>query len=181
MNRPPIKTMLLGHPLIGLPIYGVGAFVLYQCWYDPSLWLFGVGALVAMSTAAKASDQADAYRNWKRAWDAMGDGPLPSGRGNRIIGYLIGTAIIAVTILYLIDHSDQPAYRLGLVWMVVVGVAGGLFAVIRSLMRRRRRKPAKQVILPVSIAVRRPLIANGDLMSAYRALPEHCQRLLRNA
>ena len=185
MNRPPIKTMLLGHPLIGLPIYGVGAFILYQCWYDPSLWLFGVGALVAMSTAAKASDQADAYRNWKRAWDAMGDGPLPSGRGGRVARFLVGVAMIAALILFLLSHSDQPAYRLALGWLVVVG-GGGLVALLvirlfRSLMRRRRRKPANQASNPVSIAVRRPLIASGNLMSAYRALPEHCHLVMRNA
>ena len=179
MNRPPIKTMLLGHPLIGLPIYGVGAFVLYQCWHDPSLWLFGVGALAAMSTAAKASDQADAYRNWKRAWDAMGD-DVPR-RQNTALRQMMGILLVIMLGGYLAANRDQPGYAAALVWMVVVGVAGGLFVVIRSLMRRRRRKPAKQVILPVSIAVRRPLIASGDLMSAYRALPEHCQRLLRNA
>ena len=180
MNRPPIKTMLLGHPLIGLPIYGVGAFILYQCWYDPSLWLFGVGALAAMSTAAKASDQADAYRNWKRAWDAMGDGPLPSGRGGRIARFLIGVAMIAALILFLLGHSDQPAYRLALGWLVVVG-GGGLVALLViwlfRLRPKRAAKAAKNSVVTVAIA--RPIFAVPDMLQSYRQLPEHCHLVMR--
>ncbi|MFM9977019.1 MAG: hypothetical protein ACKVOP_03100 [Sphingomonadaceae bacterium] len=103
MNKPPLKTMVLGNPIVGLGIYGLGALTLYACWQNGDAWPLGLMALVAMSTTARAGEQADAYRNWKRAWDAMGDNPLPSGRGGRVST----TAMLALAM----GTAPLPRYR----------------------------------------------------------------------
>ena len=180
MNKPSLKTRFFGHPIIGLSIYAGGAFVLYEWTQDSQVWPFVVAALCAMSATMRAADQVQAYRTWKLAWDAMGDAPLPSGRGGRVARFLVGVAMIAALILFLLGHSDQPVYRLALGWLVVVG-GGGLVAllVIRLFRSRPKRaaKAAKNSIVTVAIA--RPIFAVPDLLQSYRQLPEHCHLVMR--
>ena len=178
MNKPSLKTRIVGHPIIGLSIFGMGAFVLYQWTQDSQVWPLGVAALCAMSATMRAADQVEAYRTWKLAWDAMGDAPLPSGRGKRIIGYLIGTAIIAAMILYLVAHSDQPSYRLALGWMAITGGGGLVTLLLVKLFRARPKRAAKAKDSFVTIAIARPIFAVPDLRQCYRKLPEHCHALL---
>ena len=158
----------------------MGGFILYQWTQDSSIWPLGVGALCAISATMRAGEQADAYRNWERAWDAMGDGPLPSGRGGRAARVLVGVAMIAALFLFLLGHSDQPAYRLALGWLMVVG-GGGLVAllVVRLLRLRRNRAPKAGKASIVTVAIARPIFAVPDMLQSYRQLPEHCHLLMR--
>ncbi len=178
MNKPSLKTRFFGHPIIGLSIYAGGAFVLYQWTQDSQIWPLGVAALFAMSATMRASEQAEAYRTWKMAWDAMGDGPLPSGRGGRFLGYLIGTAIIAAVTLYLIDHSDQPSYRLALGWMAITGGGGLVTLLLMKLFRAFPKRKPKAKTSFVMLAIARPIHAVPDMRQCYRQLPEHCHALL---
>lgn len=176
MNKPPLKTMLLGHPVIGLPIYGVSAFVLYCCWQDSGPWLFGVGALAAITTTQAAGEQAQAYRNWKRAWDAMSDEPPHPARWPA----MVGTVLVAALVMFIAGHADRSAYSLVLGWLPIIG--GGLLAlfVMLSMMRwlrRRRRRTVKN--RAVTVAITRPIFPVPDMLQCYRSLPEHCQSLLR--
>lgn len=180
MNKPPLKTRMLGHPLVSLPIYGLGAFFLYQCTQDTSLWLLGLGSLAAMSATMHAGEQASAYRNWKRAWGAMDDAPLPSGRAGRAGRVLVGVGMIAALILFLLGHSDQQAYGLALGWLMVVGVGGlAVLLVVRLLRLRRNRAPKAGKASIVTVAIARPIFAVPDMLQSYRQLPEHCQLLMR--
>ncbi len=178
MNKPSLKTRIVGHSIIGLSIFGMGAFVLYLWTQDSQVWPLGVAALCAMSATMRASDQVAAYRTWKLAWDAMGDAPLPSGRGNRILGYLIGTAIIAAITLYLIDHSDQPSYRLALGWMAITGSGGLVTLLLMKLFRAFPKRAPKAKTSFVALAIARPIHAVPDMRQCYRDLPEHCLALL---
>jgi hypothetical protein len=178
MNKPSLKTRIVGHPIIGLSIFGMGAFVLYQWTQDSQIWPLGVAALCAMSATMRAAEQADAYRTWKMAWDAMGDAPLPSGRGNRILGYLIGFAIIAAMIVYLVAHSDQPSYRLALGWMTITGGAGLVALLMMKLFRALPKRAPKAKTSFVTVAIARPVHAVPDMRQCYRNLPQHCQALL---
>ena len=180
MNTPSLKTRFFGHPLVALPTYGLGGFILYQWAQDGSLWPLGVGALCAISATLRAGEQADAYRNWKRAWDAMGDDPLPSGRGTRAVHFIIGVALIGALAFYLLSQRGQADYQLALGWMVLVGGAGLAALFIKwalRLLRNRQPKPAKTQ--PVTVAIARPLLAVPDMRQCYRQLPEHCHRLLQ--
>lgn len=180
MNKPPLKTRMLGHPLVSLPIYGLGAFFLYQCTQDTSLWPLGLGSLVTMSATMHAGEQADAYRNWKRAWDAMSDDPLPSGRGGRAARVFVGVAMIAALLLFLLGHSDQQAYGLALGWLVVVGGGALVALLVTRLFRSRPRRAAKAAKnRVVTVAIARPIFAVPDMLQSYRQLPEHCHLLMR--
>ena len=180
MNKPPLKTRMLGHPLVSLPIYVLGVFFLYQCTQDTSLWPLGLGSMVAISATMRAGEQADAYRNWKRAWDAMDDSPLPSGRGGRVARAFVGVAMIAALILFLLGHSDQQAYGLALGWLMVVGVGGlAVLLVVRLLRLHRNRAPKAGKASIVTVAIARPIFAVPDMLQSYRQLPEHCHLLMR--
>jgi hypothetical protein len=176
MNKPPLKTMLLGHPIIGLPIYGVSAFVLYCCTQDSGLWLFGVGALVAITTTQAAGQQAQAYRNWKRAWDAMSDDPPRPARWPA----MVGTVLVAALALFIAGHADRQAYSLVLGWLPIIVVGGVALLATYSIMRWLRRRPRHTVKnRAVTVAITRPIFAVPDMLQCYRSLPEHCQLLLQ--
>lgn len=180
MNKPSLATRFFGSPLIGLSVYGVGGFVLYQWTQDSRIWPLGVGAVFAISATIRAGEQADAYRNWKRAWDAMGDDPLPSGRVGRALNFLVGIAMIAALVLFLLGHADQQAYQLALGWLMAVG-GGGLAVVLlwRLVRLRRNRSPKARKASIVTVAIARPIYAVPDMLHSYRQLPEHCHQLMR--
>jgi hypothetical protein len=180
MNKPPLKTRMLGNAVIGLSVYGIGGFILYQWTQDSSIWPLGVAAVFAISATMRAGEQADAYRNWKRAWDAMSDDPLPSGRGGRAARVFVGVAMIAALLLFLLGHSDQQAYALALGWLVVVGGGALVALLVRRLFRSRPRRAAKAAKNSVvTVAIARPIFAVPDMLQSYRQLPEHCHLLMR--
>ena len=178
MNKPPLRTRILGHPLVGLPILGLGAFVLYQCTQDTSNWPLGLGAMGAISATLRASEKAEAYRTWKLAWDSMSDAPPPSGRLGRVVRGLVGLALFGALILFLIGHSDKPEYGIALGWVILVGGLGVLAMLVTRLWRSRRRKSKAAKAQPVTLAITRPIYAVPDMRQCYRKLPEHCHVLL---
>jgi hypothetical protein len=178
MNKPSLGTRILGHPLVGLPIFGFGAFVLYQCTQDTSNWPLGLGAMGAISATMRASEKAEAYRTWKMAWDAMSDAPPPSGRVGRVFRGLVGFALFGALIFFLIGHSDEPEYGIALGWVLLVGGLGVVARLALRLWRLRRRKPKAAKVQPVALAITRPIYAVPDIRQCYRKLPEHCHALL---
>jgi hypothetical protein len=178
MNKPSLGTRILGHPLIGLPILGLGAFVLYQCTQDTSNWPLGLGAMGAISATMRASEKAEAYRTWKLAWDSMSDAPPRSGRMGRVFRGLVGLALFGALILFLIGNSDKPEYGIALGWVLLVGGFGVVARLALRLWRSRARAPKAATAKPVAIAIVRPLYAVPDMRQCYRNLPKHCQALL---
>ena len=178
MNRPSLKTRMLGHPLVGLPIFGFGAFILYQCYLDGSNWPFGLAAIGAINATIRASEQAERYRLWKLAWDAMGDAPPPSGRMGRVVRSVVGLALFSALILFLIGQSDKPEYSIALGWVLLVIGLSLVGRLVTRLWRSRRRKTKAVKIQPVALAITRPIFAVRDTAQCYRKLPEHCLALL---
>lgn len=175
MNKPPLKTMILGNPILGLTIYGLGALTLYAWWQNADAWPLGLMALFAMSATARAGEQADAYRNWKRAWDAMGDDPLPSGRGGRAGRALVGLTLIAALVWYLASHSDRSGYDLAFGWLVLGSVAMLVVAILAKWRKVRRARPIKTTV--VTVVVKGPVLRVPTLAEAHRALPDYCLRM----
>jgi len=79
MKEPSLKTKLLGSAPMVLLVWAIGALVGYGWLQDGSLWLFGVGAILAIGSVMRAHEQVRAWRQWKREWDAMGE-PAPRTR-----------------------------------------------------------------------------------------------------
>lgn len=175
MTKPPFKTMLLGHPIIGLAIYAVGGLILYGCARDPSLWPWGLGALVAMTTTQAAGEQAGAYRNWKRAWDAMDDTPPRPARWPR----WIGTILVAIAALLIASHADRTDVRLALGWLALGGVVIAFITMLARWRRHRRARQPNATTVPVALAIRQPLMPVPDMLTSYRSLPPHCHAILR--
>jgi hypothetical protein len=159
MNKPLLRTRILGHPLVGLPIFGFGAFILYQCTQDGSNWPFGLAAIGAISATIRASEQAERYRLWKLAWDAMSDAPPPSGRIGRVFRSVVGLALFGALILFLIGQSDKPEYSIALGWVLLVIGLSLVGRLVTRLWRARRRKTKAAKVQPVTLAITRPIFA----------------------
>lgn len=180
MNKPPLMTRFFGNPIIGLTVYAVSGFVLYQWTQDSSVWPLGVAAVFAISGTIRAGEQATAYSSWKRAWDAMDDAPAPSGRFAQILRFCVGSAIVAAVAFYLLGYGDPQAYGLALGWLMAIGVTGlAIQSVVRLLRLRRNKAPKASKISVVTVAIGRPILAVPDMLQSYRQLPEHCQQLMR--
>ena len=73
MKEPPLQTKILGSAPMVLLVWAIGALIGYGWLHDGSLWLFGVSAIIAVSTVMRAHEQVRTWRQWKREWDAMGE------------------------------------------------------------------------------------------------------------
>jgi hypothetical protein len=74
MREPSLQTKLLGSAPVVLLVWAIGALIGFGWLQDGSLWLFGVGAILAISTVMRAHEQVRTWRQWQREWDAMGEG-----------------------------------------------------------------------------------------------------------
>ena len=75
MREPSLQTKILGSAPMVLLVWAIGALIGYGWLQDGSLWLLGVGAIIAISTVMRAHEQVRTWRQWQREWDAMGEPP----------------------------------------------------------------------------------------------------------
>lgn len=178
MKRPSTKTLVVGHPVIAVPLTltsGVCLLAGFQTG-NSSAVLIGIALIAAVHNA---SQQASAYRAWQIEWDAMGDGPerrsvTPAG--------IFGVAAVAALALLGYAHLPSVAYWAGysLGWvfghrwlLAALGIVA--IAILVQFMRHglRRAKPAK----PVKVVAKR-ILSVPTIADAYRALPPYCHALL---
>lgn len=178
MREPPLNVRVLGHPLVAVPIGIGGLAFLYLCWQSPG----GEGLIPAIITiclmawTGKAHDYMNGYRAWKRAWDGMAEPTrrVSVGGWRKALG-VVGIALVA---LYVAASADDPDYQLAMAWMVLVAIVGGVVALWRmkrgGIVASRRRKATDALVQVVA----RPQVKVPSLATAYRALPDYCQRLM---
>lgn len=179
MKRPATKTMVMGHPIVAVPLTLASGVTLVAGFQSGSALPVIIGiALIAGVQNARA--QATAYRAWQAEWEAMGDGPA---RRRVTPGSFLGAAMIAALILLAFGSPQLLAHLAGyaLGWMgtqrwllALLGVV--VLAVLVQFVRcyPRRAKPAKPVAVIAQAILPAPTLAD-----AYRALPPYCQALLR--
>lgn len=179
MKRPATKTMVMGHPIVAVPMTLASGVTLVAGLQSGSpLPVFIAIALIAGVQKARA--QASAYRAWQAEWDAMSDGPA---RRRVTPGSYLGAAMIAALVLLAFGSPQLLAYLVGFAfgWMgtqpwllALLGLLalGVLVQFIRCYPRRAR--PAKPVTVIAEAILPVPTLAD-----AYRALPPYCQALLR--
>jgi len=173
MKRPGGSTLLLGHPVVAVPLILGGLGVLWACWQRGSDGIApAIMVLICLAPVFHASEQVSHYRAWKRAWDGMGGAAARSPQRWRRVG---GVALLAVLGVNWAGKLDGEQVRIG----IAIGV-GTLALVLLWLgarwtsrrMRRGRRRTC------VAIAVGAPLMRVPRLAQAYRALPDYCQLVL---
>lgn len=176
MNRPGILTRLIGHPIGTLAMMGGGGLAIYQWWIGQAGDLVPVIAVLAISTAANAHSRVSEYKNWKRAWDAMGGQGSPPARPGiwRTLGGLIVLGVLAYG-LAVADYRD-PAIRVTGALFVVGSL--GLFGLALTRWRRKRSAASgrRQPDTVVAISLPVPRASPGG-KQLYQNLPDYCSRL----
>lgn len=174
MRPPEWRDATLGHPAVGLPLAGLGCFILYQWALDMALWPVGIGAVIVLRAVALASAKRAKFLAWKRAWDSYDD-TVPASR-NRVGGNIVLAVLLLVMGLYMASHADQPGYRTGLALMLIIVVGGSIALLARRVFQRLAQHRSSRTNT-VTICIRRPVVAVPSLAQAFNALPDYCQRL----
>ncbi len=177
MREPPLRVRVLGHPVVMVPVMGMGAFILYQWTQHPEIAWLGIAAIAAMALAAKASEQRMEFVRWQRAWDSMADSePASQGpmRAKLAIGIIVPAAFMAHASGAL-NGLTGPVITLA---MLAAGLMGGTLLVRRRFSSSRRAHPASRSDV-VSVCAR-SVIAVPSMTDAYSALPAHCWHVLNS-
>lgn len=175
MRPPRLQTRILASGPVYVSAWASALFFGYHFWNgEPVFWALVITVSFLLNVM-RADEQVQAYRTWKRAWDAMGDGPLLSQRGGRVGRAVVGLALVAALIVYLSSHTDRPGYDLALGWLVLGGIAMLVVAILAKWRKVRRARPIKTTV--VTVVVKGPALRVPTLAEAYRALPEHCMRI----
>lgn len=176
MTPPPLKTRLIGNHLVCAVITLTTLAVCYATWQNSANWPAALLMLLLTKASLSANEAMVKYRGWKRAWDGMAE-PAPARGPMKLPGRKLALpAIIVVLFAYCYAHAGDPAYAFALGWLVVGSAIFGGALLVRRLRGARARRPAAMPV--VAVCVRRPVMPVPDMATAYRLLPEHCQRLL---
>jgi len=175
MKRPATKTMVMGHPVIAVPLMLIGGITLLAGFHAGNL-LIVIFAVAILGTVSKASEEASAYRAWEREWNGMA--PTTPRQRKRVWGRIV-VLVASVALFGLMlsggASASDAAICIGLLASSVGIIAIVLRLVIRCLKRRRPGRTRSSVVAVVA----RPVMAAPNLADAYRALPPYCHALLR--
>lgn len=174
MRAPSIQSRLLASQPVQLTAWGSTAFFGYHFLHGEPVFWATVIVVAFLMNVMRADDQVQAYKAWKREWDAMsGIPPRAKGRPNFLVVALVAPSLLFL--YYFWQHGGASAL-IG-VAILIIGpllVIGLGFKLIRRAMRRKAAK-----IMPVTICVKRSWLPVPDLIRAYRGLPAYCRAILR--
>jgi hypothetical protein len=179
MKRPSSRTMLLGHPLVAVPLALGSTGAIYACCHSGNNGLFpGLMFGAMLLAAARASKQASAYRQWAREWNAMAGEPKPRTRPLTSV-LRIGLAVALMVGAYAVMLSDPHLTSQALKHPVQAGAPVLGLLIVTSLVRWLRRRPGRAAtpVGPVTVAAK-VILPAPPFDAAYAALPDYCQRLL---
>ena len=172
MMKPSTQSMLMGHPLVVVPVALCTLATLYAWSQNGEAWWLAIVMLVFMGRVMKASEARRDYLQWKREWDAMDPNPASRMRPAHVAG-MLGCALLLVAGA----ASDQvgPGAAVG---GLILGAF--LWVIARSLLRgwspsRRRRA---RTATPVRLAIARPVLPAMSIADCYAALPAHSRAVL---
>ncbi len=185
MRRPGALVFLFGNPLIAFALLCAGCYCGYAWWTGQMQTLPAFVVILAACYAFRASDQYQAYRDWKREWDAM-EGRVPSRRLARVFrrgGPLhIVAAVCAwcVCAALILAKQDQPFWQIPAdsFWLATALMI--LVALYRAVRNWRVRSPAKIEDVPVTVCLSVPR-RSPAASQLFGALPAYCARLLSKA
>lgn len=173
MNRPPLKTRLVGHPLVTGPLSIAAAWSGYACWQNTDVLPGTICLMVLAGWSLNANGVMVRYQSWKRAWDGMAPSHAP--RHSSAWRPWAGAAMIAATFFYVTAHANQPGYAFAQGWMVI-GLSLATILWLGKRLRRGRTKGNRNDL--ATVVIRRPLLPVPSVEEAYRRLPAYCRQLL---
>jgi apolipoprotein N-acyltransferase len=170
MQRPRTSTLIVGHPVVAVPLCVVFAGVaiagiVHEGFSWPVLLLLALAGGIA-STAREASR----YRAWTREWDSYNPNYRPP-QHLRSAARLAALLLVAAAIYWLVNgYGDpgSPAHVIAPLLMFGVPALGLLRMVLRLRKRRRLSSPDWVVTQAISRLLPAPTVAD-----AYARLPEY--------
>jgi len=187
MNRPSPFTFLLGNPVSLLAFWLLTAFLAYQWYANGASGLLpiivGIGAL----SASNAYRRVEAYRLWKREWDAMDGKPaskpwLTGVLRGTMMKIIVGGGIWCAFAYAALKASNQPGMQIvaGMFWLgTLLLVGGGIYRLVRRGSPTKAKAEAMRDV-PVTQCLRTPT-QSPDLEHAFAALPDYCVPLLERS
>lgn len=177
MREPPFRIRVLGHPVVMIPVMGMGAVVLDQWTQHPEIALLGFAAIAAMALVAKASESRMAFVRWRRAWDSMADG-APASQRPMLAKLAIGVIVPAGFMAHASGALDALAGPASTLAVLAVALVAGTMLVRRWCLPSHHARPASRSDV-VSVCAR-SVIAVPSMTDAYSALPAHCWHVLNS-
>lgn len=174
MRVPPLRIRILGHPIVMIPVMGMGLFTVYQWTQHPELWVLGIAAIAAMALVGKASERRMEFVRWRQAWDSMAD-TEPAARGPMLAKLAIALIVPAGFMAHASGALDGLAGPLASLGLLGLAVLAGTMIVRRWRSRRPARAASRSDVVSVCA---RPVIAVPSMTDAYSALPAHCWHVL---
>lgn len=174
MRAPSIQSRILASPPVQLTAWVSTAFFGYHFLRGEPVFWATVIVVAFLMNVIRADEQVQAYKAWKREWDAMsGIPPRAKGRPNFLVVALVAPSLLFL--YYVWQHGGASALigvsALTIAPLLVISLT------LKLIRRAMRRKAAK--IMPVTICVKRSWLPVPDIAGAYRQLPEHCHQVMR--
>ena len=175
MMRPRTSVLVVGHPLVAVPLTLLFIGVAADCAYQSGFNLFTVGVLFGLGWIGNCFNAATRYRAWRREWDALDPEYRPRnpwrGAGKSLLALVGG--IFALWLIATFNDPDSPARTVA--WLLPVGLLA--IGVLRMARRGRRSGAKAPKDFIVTQAVKRPLPA-PQVADAYARLPDYCRPIL---
>ncbi|HEV7232912.1 MAG TPA: hypothetical protein VGN36_01605, partial [Sphingorhabdus sp.] len=144
MREPPLRVRILGHPIVMIPVMGMGLFILYQWTQAPENGVLAIAALGTMVLVGKASERRMEFVRWRKAWNAMTDHAEPAPQGPMLAKLAIAVIVPAGFMAHeagALDVLSGPATGFGL---IAVALFAGTMMVRRWRRSRASARPASQ-------------------------------------
>ena len=172
MMKPSTQSMLMGHPLVVLPV-ALGTLATLYAWSQNSeAWWLAIVMLVFMGRVMKASEARRDYLQWKREWDGMDPNPASRMRPAHVAG-MLGCALLLVAGA----ASDQVGLGAAVGGLILGAflwlMLWGFYAAWKQRPRHRAR-----TVTPVRLAIARPVLPALSLADCYAALPAHSRAVV---
>lgn len=105
MKKPSTQSMMMGHPVVALPVAVATLATLYAWSQNSEVWWLAIVMLAFMGRVMKANEARRDYLQWKREWDALDPNPAPRMRAVHVAGMVEAPSCWS---------PERPAIRSGL-------------------------------------------------------------------
>lgn len=177
MNRPRTNMLVMGHPLIGVPMLLADAVAGFAYTDSAGFGLGTVFALVFAGWVTNCMQQRARYCSWQRQWNSLDPNyraPQPIRTTLRHLRALIIVGPLAAGAFWLLANFNDPTSAAHvLAPLVVVGLP---LIILAALFARRRKRQPKAREWTVSQAVTRPQPV-PTVAEAFASLPDYCRPL----